>query len=179
MQQRQACPRPPHPIDEYQAYMPLSQQTKGPPARVLGVRTVGEPDDVLPALRTLVRSIAPNARIALSLVVVGVCGVLSYVVTRRTAEIGVRIALGASVGAVMKMIARQACLPIAIGLALGFIGAFWLTRYLQAQLYEVPPFDPSVLVVVGIVLVTAGLLAAAFPARRAALLDPVGALRRE
>lgn len=117
--------------------------------------------------------------LALLLAVVGLYGVMAYAVTRRTHEMGIRMALGASAGEIRRMILLQSGRLIALGLVLGTAGASGLTRYLAAQLYDVSPTDPSTFVGVMAVLAAAGLAACYQPARRATRVDPMLALRAD
>ncbi len=119
------------------------------------------------------------AALALALTAVGVYGVLSFSVARRAAEIGTRMALGASPAAVLRLILRQGVALIAIGLALGLLGAFAATRSLASLLYGVKADDPASFVAVSVLLIAVGLLASYLPARRATRVDPVTALRQE
>jgi putative ABC transport system permease protein len=119
------------------------------------------------------------AAIALALTAIGVYGLLSFSVARRTQEIGMRMALGASRAAVLKMVLQQGLSLVAIGLALGLAGAFAVSRSLQGLLFGVRPTDPSSFVAVAVVLLAAGFLASYFPARRATEVDPMSALRAE
>jgi predicted permease len=117
--------------------------------------------------------------LGLVLAAVGLYGVTAYNVEQRTSEIGVRMALGADRGRVIQMVLKGAFLQVGIGLALGIpaaIGAGWL---IASQLYGVRPWDPIMLAVATIMLGLAALFAAVIPARRAAGLDPVVALRME
>ncbi|MEX2177090.1 MAG: ABC transporter permease [Gemmatimonadaceae bacterium] len=117
------------------------------------------------------------AAIALLLSAVGLYGVISYLVAQRRAEIGVRIALGASVSRVLRMVMGESARLALLGVALGLLGAFLGTRLLQALLFGVSPTDSLVLTVVPIVLLAITALASFLPARRAARLDPAEALR--
>ncbi len=123
--------------------------------------------------------LAIAALVALILGLVGIYGVISYIVAQRTREIGVRIALGARPGEVRGMVVRQAAVVAAIGLAVGLVAAFVLSRLMASLLYGVRPFDP--LTYGGVAAIIAGvvLLASYLPARRAAGIDPVTALRAE
>jgi len=105
--------------------------------------------------------------------------VLSYLVNQRTREIGVRMALGVSSQRVLQMVVGQGMLSVAIGLAAGFGGAYLFTKLLQKLLVGVAVHDPLTFVLAPVVLALVALLASFIPARRASLLDPVLALRRE
>ena len=119
------------------------------------------------------------AGIALLLTTVGLYGVMAYSVTRRTREIGVRIALGASRQAVLSMVLKQAMLLVAAGLVLGLAGSLAGDRLLAGMLHGVSSLDPRVLGLSGLAVALTGLLAAFLPARRAAAVEPVTALRHE
>ena len=116
---------------------------------------------------------------ALLLSALGLYGVLAYMVTQRTREIGIRMALGAQRRAVLGLVIGQGMRLACIGVALGLLGAFVLTRVLQRLLYEINPTDPLTFITVSFVLATVALLACWRPARRAAKLDPMEALREE
>jgi predicted permease len=117
--------------------------------------------------------------LALLITLVGVYGLLSYMVEQRTREIGIRMALGADRAAVIGMVMRQALLLMALGAAAGVCIALWSNRLLHAFLYGVTASDPWTIALAPLGLVLCGLVAAAVPARRAARLDPVDALRAE
>ncbi len=117
--------------------------------------------------------------IGLALGVVGLYGVVSYVTSQRTREIGVRLALGAEAGAVRAMILRQGMSVIALGLVVGLIGAYALSRFMEALLFQVNAKDPVTFIVVAGVLATVSVFATWLPAARAAGTDPVRALRWE
>jgi predicted permease len=116
---------------------------------------------------------------ALLLVQVGIFSVTAFAVARRTHEIGVRMAFGARPGHVIWETARDAAWPVAIGLAAGLAGAFFGTRVLASFLFETTPTDPVTFAVVTVLLGSSALVAAWLPARRAARVDPVVALRAE
>jgi putative ABC transport system permease protein len=119
------------------------------------------------------------AATALVLAVAGLYGVLSYSVNQRLHEIGVRMALGACRSDVLRMIVRQGLFLTLVGLVLGIIGAFALTRFLTSVLYATQPTDPPTFIVVSLTLVAVALLASYIPARRATKVDPMVALRYE
>ena len=119
------------------------------------------------------------AAFAVLLASIGLYGVLGQFVAQRTPEIGVRMAMGARSSDVLRLIARQAGVPLAAGLALGLAGASALGRSLTSVLYGVRAGDPVTLAVVSFALIAAGAIAAFFPARRAARIDPMTALRNE
>jgi predicted permease len=119
------------------------------------------------------------AAIALVLAAVGIYGVLAYLVSRRTHEIGIRMAIGADRAEVMKLILGHGLRLTGVGLATGLAGALALARLLQTVLYEVRSTDPGTYAVVILVLLAAALLASALPALRAMRVDPVTALRIE
>ena len=119
------------------------------------------------------------AGLALLLALVGLYGVMAYSIVRRTHEIGVRMALGASAGEIGWMILAQSGRLVLAGLVLGTAGAIMLTRALAAQLYGVAPGDPGICLLVAGLLSAAALIAGDLPARKATRLDPMLALRRE
>lgn len=112
------------------------------------------------------------------LAAVGIYGVLSYAVTQRTREIGIRISLGASQGRVLAEVLRQGVLLIAVG-SIGIAGAFAAGKILTTQLYQVKPGDPFILAATTVFLAVVALIACYLPARRAARLNPTSALRHE
>jgi predicted permease len=188
-------------------YLPLAQAPSVDGAGVLLVRTAGDPLAAAPAVRdiirerdpalavfalepldrTVARSVAERrfamllvglfAALALVLGAIGVYGVLSYDVARRVREIGIRMALGAERGSVLRMIVGRAFVLAAIGVLAGGAGAFALTRTLSTLLFGVTPHDPATFAAAAVILTIVALSAAAIPAWRAARLDPAAALR--
>jgi len=117
--------------------------------------------------------------IALVLAAAGIYGVMAYLVTQRTREIGVRIALGAQWSDVLKLILSSGMWLVAIGLTIGLLGAWALTRLMSSLLFEVSPTDPITFGAVALCVILAALLACLIPARRAIRVDPLVALRYE
>jgi ABC-type lipoprotein release transport system permease subunit len=130
-----------------------------------------------PRFRTLLLMIL--AFLALLLAAVGIYGVLAYTVKQRTNEIGIRVALGARQSHVFGLIIGHGMRLALAGTGLGLVGAFALTRVLKAMLFEIEPDDPGTFIVVSVVLLGIALLACWLPARRAAKVDPMTALRHE
>ena len=146
-------------------------------ARVESMRDLLNESVSQPRLRTWL--ISGFAAVALLLTLIGVYGILAFSVSRRTKEIGIRLALGASDRQVVAMVLRQGALLVGAGTAAGLLLALWAGGLLSTVLYEVPPNDPLVFTTVALGLAVAGLIAAAVPARRAARIEPVRALRSE
>jgi ABC-type antimicrobial peptide transport system permease subunit len=123
--------------------------------------------------------LAGFAVLALVLAAVGIYGVIGYSVSQRTQEIGIRMALGAPRGAVLRMVVGQAMTLAAIGLTVGGIGAWLLTRLMQKLLFGVTPSDPLTFAAVSGILALVAAVAASIPGVRATRVDPVIALRSE
>jgi putative ABC transport system permease protein len=119
------------------------------------------------------------ATVALALAAVGIFGVLSYAVTQRTREIGVRMALGAREAAVVRLVVREALGLALAGVVLGLVAAFFISHTIRAWLFMTEPTDPATFSLVAGVLVVMALVASYVPSRRAAKVDPVIALRAE
>jgi len=173
------------------------------------VRTSGDPGSMTSAIRSELGRIDPNlpmysvqtmvqvretsqggntvmakimgtlAVIALILSVVGVYGVMSYTVSQRSQEMGIRMALGAQRSDVLRMVVRQGTILALIGVAAGIILALFVTNSLSFFLYGVNPFDPLTFALVAFTLLAAALLATVVPAQRATRVDPLHALRTE
>ncbi|MGA7857620.1 MAG: ABC transporter permease [Terracidiphilus sp.] len=147
---------------------------------ILEVRTMQEHLETMTSQETLVsRLTAIFAALAVLLAAIGLYGVMSFNVARRSNEIGIRIALGASGGGVQWMVLRESLVLLAAGLVLGIPIALAAARLIRAQLYQMSPFDPVIFMgaTIGIAAVT--VLSAWLPARRAAAVDPMTALRCE
>ena len=119
------------------------------------------------------------AGIAVVLAMIGVYGVVSYSVTRRTPEIGVRMAMGADTRQIARMVLREALWLAGLAVAIGLAGAFALTRVMESMLYETPPNDPATLAIAAVAVLIVAIAAALVPARRATRVDPLVALRYE
>jgi ABC-type antimicrobial peptide transport system permease subunit len=116
---------------------------------------------------------------ALFMATVGLYGVLAFSVNRRMRELGIRMALGANARDVIRLVVKQGGIQLAVGLALGIVMAYGLTRIIALLMFEVTPQDPPVFTIVVIVIAVAGLLASLVPARRATGVNPIVALRYE
>jgi putative ABC transport system permease protein len=129
--------------------------------------------------RTKMILLGTFAVLATVLAAAGIFAVISYTVAQRTHEIGVRMALGAQGGHILKLVIRQGMVMTLAGAGAGLLASLWLTRYLASMLYGIKPADPLTFCVVGVLLVGVALLACILPAWRATQVDPVIALRGE
>jgi len=116
---------------------------------------------------------------ALLLAIVGIYGVLSYLVTQRTSEIGIRMALGAQPSDILKQIVSEGGKLVVAGVFVGLVGSFVSMQVLSALLFEVKPTDPLTFALTGFVLAATAMLASYIPAHRASRIDPMTALRYE
>jgi putative ABC transport system permease protein len=119
------------------------------------------------------------AGLALLLTLIGLYGVISYLVNQRTQEIGIRMALGAQVGDIMRMVLKQAMLLVVMGVAIGLSAAWFLTSLMVKLLFKTSATDPVTFSAIAVLLIVVALLACYFPARRATKVDPLDALRYE
>jgi putative ABC transport system permease protein len=186
-------------------YVPLTQapwstmtllvRTAGDPAAIMPEvgRVIGSldpalaPGDVATLQRILSSGLAPQrltagmlsvfAGIALLLAVIGIYGVMSYTVSQRRHEIGIRMALGAQQRDVVRRVLRQGLALAAVGVAIGSVASLWMARTMATLLREVSPKDPAAFAAVALILAAAALLGSWLPAKRAAAVDPVIALR--
>jgi putative ABC transport system permease protein len=147
---------------------------------VTRIRSMAEVlDESLGSRRFPMQLLSLFSTIALALAVIGVYGVVSYTVSQRAREIGIRMALGARAMQVIRMLVVKSLVPIGAGLAVGIIGALLTSRLLGSLLYGVEPHDPVVLVSIALLLGSSAVVAAFVPARRAARVDPLVVLRQD
>ena len=187
----------------------LPSYGSGPGPVQFAVHTAASPTALMPVLRFILKGIDPNlplsdvqtmdevvsrsvaprrfnmllltifAGVALMLALVGVYGVLAYSVGRRTAEIGLRVALGATPRSVLALIVGQGMRPILVGIGIGLAGAVGLSHFVSSLLFNVKPVDPLTYGAVALLVTVAALLSCYVPALRALGVDPVAALRQE
>ncbi len=144
------------------------------------IQTMGDLESEASAPRRFQTSLlAVFAAIALCLALVGLYGLMAYSVSRRTREVGIRVALGAQRIDVMLLVLKKAALLLALGLGAGLAASWFATRAIQAFLFGVDQHDPATILSVCALLAFSGLIAAVIPARRAARIDPMQALRTE
>jgi putative ABC transport system permease protein len=136
-------------------------------------------DDSLASQRLTMTLLGVFAGLALILASIGLYGVMALIVAQRTRELGIRFALGASRGDVLRLVLGQGAVLVGIGLAAGLLGAFIASRALRSVLYNVAPLDPAALISALLMLLLVALIACFLPARRASLVDPIEALRME
>jgi putative ABC transport system permease protein len=166
--------------DPNQLVASIRQQVRSvdPDQPIYNVRTMNEirSDSVAPE-RLNLTLLTTFAGIALVLAIVGIYGVMSYSVTQRTHEIGIRMAIGARPRDVFRMVIGHGMMLTLIGVAFGLVGAFGLTRLMATMLFGVEPTDPATFAVIAILLTLVALLACYLPSRRATKVDPVISLR--
>jgi putative ABC transport system permease protein len=136
-------------------------------------------EDSLASQRLTMTLLGVFAGLALILASIGLYGVMALIVTQRTREMGIRFALGASRGDVLRLVLGQGAVLVGIGLITGLLGAFFASQALRSVLYDVAPLDPAALISALITLSLVALIACFLPARRASLVDPIEALRME
>jgi predicted permease len=190
-------------------YVPFSQKVIGPGRMMVEIRALADPSTVLPEARRVIESLDRDlpmidvrtmkdqvqstladeralaalaggfSLLALVLASIGIYGIMGYSVTRRTAEIGLRIALGARANQVLSRVLREAFWVTGAGIVLGLFAALWLTRFIRVMLYGLAGTDALAVGGTAVLLIAVSLLAALSPARRASKIDPIRALRHD
>jgi predicted permease len=151
-----------------------------PAMPVYGMKTLEHQlDETLGTERLIATLSAAFGALATLLAAMGIYGVMAFVVSRRTKEIGLRMALGAQRGEVVWMVVREALLPLAAGIAIGVPAAYWASRYVASQLFGVKPTDLATVGAAVAILAATAIGASLLPARRASTIDPMQALRYE
>jgi putative ABC transport system permease protein len=193
--------------DRVQGYFAFNQNPQG--GMTVVIKGASDPNQLISSVRGVVKSLDPDqpiysprtmdeiraesvaserlnltllslfAGIALVLAIVGIYGVMSYSVTQRTHEIGIRMAIGARPVDVFKMILGNGMKLALIGVAIGLVGAFWLTRFMATMLFGVEPRDAMTFASIPVLLITVALLACYLPGRRATKVEPTISLRYE
>jgi putative ABC transport system permease protein len=147
---------------------------------VFGIQTMDEVvAKSLAARRFGLEILGIFAIVAFLLACVGIYGVMAYAISQRTGEIGLRMALGARRGDILRVVLNDAALIVIAGVGVGLLGSLLLTRFLQTLLFDVKPTDPLTFGALTILLAGVALLASFIPARRASRIDPLLALRHE
>jgi len=155
-------------------------QSLDPSIPVFGVRTMDAVmKDYLAQRRFALELLGIFAGVALLLASVGIYGVMAYTFSRRTNEIGIRIAMGAQRRDILKIAIGEGLVIVTIGLAAGLLGSLVLTRFLQTMLFNVKPADPLTFLALSLLLAAVTMMAGFVPARRASRVDPMIALRHE
>jgi predicted permease len=191
------------------AYFPLAQMSAAVGEdTIFEIRTATAPGALIPAVRDAMAGINKSASLkfttlkqqaddsvlqehlmavlsgffgslALLLTAIGLYGVMAYAVTQRTHEIGIRMALGAQQGSIIRLVLRDAVVVLSVGIAAGLLASIWITRLVQQLLFGVKPIDPWSLALAVVAMVTVAFVATYIPARRAMKVDPMVALRYE
>ena len=173
------------------------------------MRTIGNPTGVIPAIREAVRRVDPTlplqnvttqrqaeesllgtevmfattaavfGGLALVVAAIGLFGVMSYAVAKRTKEIGVRMALGAEKAAILRGVLRESLTLVSIGVALGLCAALTTTRFVESRLFGLSPTDPATVAAAVLVMLAVSIVAGYLPAERAARVNPIVALRHD
>jgi predicted permease len=189
-------------------YRPYQEIPIGPP-HVMTVRTSAEPSALFPGLRQELKNLEPTidaprfeivattlykstafhrlymkclalaAAVGLSLAALGIYGVMAYSVALRTKEMGIRLALGALPSDIIRKTMRQGLGTVFVGIAVGLLGTFWLSSFIESMLFDISPHDPLILAGAVVLFIAVAALGAWIPARRAAKTDPIMALRYE